>query len=375
MPSAPNGAQPTPSCETDDRSRRDEWRAWLRSGRVAAGSNPSFAVGTPSVTAFGSRTVTPACSSRSFSIAPTSMVLQAVPDAFVEARERRVADRRGDAQRIDHLQRQPAILLRELHHEARREVADQRPLGHRDRELVVPGHRRAQHAQHQVEREPRLRRRRRAPRVDAAPNACASRLFRSFIVCPAPSSPQWKKSVPMQSSSGRQRAITSAGPPTISVSVPATAASAVLPTGLSIISAPFARDPRADAARGLRIDRAHVDVDRTRPDARDDAVGAERDALDVRRIRQHRDDEVDRAAATSRGVAAERAPAAVNAATACGTTSHTTSSCPLARRLRAIGAPIVPNPMKPAIMTLSISRWTNRARARARERARVERHA
>jgi hypothetical protein len=77
--------------------------------------------------------------------------------------------------------------------------------------------------------------------VDAAPSACASRLFRSFIVCPAPSSPQWKKSVPMQSSNGRQRAITSAGPPTISVSVPATAASAVLPTGLSIISAPFSR--------------------------------------------------------------------------------------------------------------------------------------
>ena len=141
----------------------------------------------------------------------------------------------------------------------------------------------------------------------------------SFIVCPAPSAPQWKKSrahAVEQRTAARDRP--PAGPPTISVSVPATAASAVLPTGLSIIAAPFARDRRADAARGLRIDRAHVDVDRARPDALDDAVGPERDALDVRRVRQHRDDEVDSPRATSRGVAAARAPAAVNAATDCG---------------------------------------------------------
>ena len=71
----------------------------------------------------------------------------------------------------------------------------------------------------------------------------------SFIVWPAPSSPQWKKSVPMQSSSGGTRAMSAASPPTISVSVPATAASAVLPTGLSIIAAPFART----AAPTLRV--------------------------------------------------------------------------------------------------------------------------
>ncbi len=43
--------------------------------------------------------------------------------------------------------------------------------------------------------------------------------------------------------------MTSAGPPTISVSVPATAASAVLPTGESIIAAPFC----AIAAPTLRV--------------------------------------------------------------------------------------------------------------------------
>ena len=85
--------------------------------------------------------------------------------------------------------------------------------------------------------------------IDASDTAVASRLLMSFIVCPAPSSPQWKKSVPMQSSTGRQRATTSAAPPTISVSVPATAASAVLPTGLSIIAAPFA----AIAAPTVRV--------------------------------------------------------------------------------------------------------------------------
>src|SRR5665213_1800865 len=53
----------------------------------------------------------------------------------------------------------------------------------------------------------------------------------------------------MQARISRQRAITAASPPAISVSVPFTAASAVLPTGQSIIEAPFA----AMAAPTLRV--------------------------------------------------------------------------------------------------------------------------
>ncbi len=54
------------------------------------------------------------------------------------------------------------------------------------------------------------------------------------------------------------------------------------------------RDRCPDLARGGGIDRAHVDVHRTRANPGDDAVGAERDALDIRCIGQHRDHDLAR---------------------------------------------------------------------------------
>ena len=171
----------------------------------------------------------------------------------------------------------------------------ERPLVHRDGELVVPRHRRLQHADHRVEREPRLhagyqrlddclRTMRREQVVDelhrlaGAELAAMEEVGAHAIRAPAGT-----------------RAIRLGVAPTISVSVPATACSAVLPTGLSIIAAPFGDHP-PDALRRRGIDRAHVDVDAAGPDALDDAVGAERHPLDVGRIGQHRDDDVARPA-------------------------------------------------------------------------------
>src|SRR5262245_45101576 len=53
------------------------------------------------------------------------------------------------------------------------------------------------------------------------------------------------------------------------------------------------------------------------------------------------------AAATSFGVAAACAPASTSAFTACGCVSYTTSRWPFLITLRAMGPPIVPNPMQP----------------------------
>src|SRR4029078_10923116 len=100
----------------------------------------------------------------------------------------------------------------------------------------------------------------------------------------------------MQSSTGRARAITSAGPPTIRVNAPATANSAVFPTGLSLIAAPLPAvvapilrvasdvggvpaDRRAYPAGRRGIDRTHIDENGVATDSLDDAVGPQGDAL------------------------------------------------------------------------------------------------
>ena len=99
--------------------------------------------------------------------------------------------------------------------------------------------------------------------------------------------------------------------------------------GLSIIAAPLAAiaAPTLRVVRG--IDRAHVDVDRAGRNALDDAVRAERDALDVGRVGQHGDHDVARAprlrAASSRACA----PASTSACTAGGLTCRTPSAVPL----------------------------------------------
>ena len=85
--------------------------------------------------------------------------------------------------------------------------------------------------------------------IDASRHRVASRLLMSFIVCPAPSSPQWKKSVPMQSSTGRQRATHLGRAADHQRQRARHRGSAVLPTGLSIIAAPLA----AIAAPTLRV--------------------------------------------------------------------------------------------------------------------------
>src|SRR5665647_200507 len=56
--------------------------------------------------------------------------------------------------------------------------------------------------------------------------------------------------------------------------------------------------------------------------------------------------------ATSLAVAAARAPSAVNSATAVVLMSHTTSSCPAARRFFAMGLPMMPSPTNPIFTTL-----------------------
>src|SRR3569833_662806 len=53
------------------------------------------------------------------------------------------------------------------------------------------------------------------------------------------------------------------------------------------------------------------------------------------------------ASATAFGDSAATAPAATSAFTACGLRSNTVSVCPAFITLRAIGAPMVPRPMKP----------------------------
>ena len=56
-----------------------------------------------------------------------------------------------------HGEGETAVLVRELHHETRLEIAFEGPVVHSDRELLVPGHRRLQNADHGVEGEARLR--------------------------------------------------------------------------------------------------------------------------------------------------------------------------------------------------------------------------
>ena len=107
--------------------------------RVAAGSKLTLAAGrvavAAAVTPSPMRTSTPAGLLAQLEQRADVVVLQPASDGLVEARQRGASDRRVDAELLDHLQRQPAILVRELHHEAGTEVAGERPLRHRDREL------------------------------------------------------------------------------------------------------------------------------------------------------------------------------------------------------------------------------------------------
>jgi hypothetical protein len=153
----------------------------------------------------------------------------------------------------------------------------------------------------------------------------------------------------MQSSSGRQRATTSAGPPTMSVNVPATAASAVLPTGLSIIAAPFVAiaAPTLRVVSGSMVLMSMYTEPARIPSAMPSLPSATRSTSGASGSMVMT---ISLAAATAFGVVATLAPAASSFCIAAACTSCTVSRCPLPRMLRAIGAPIVPSPMKPTSM-------------------------
>src|SRR5262245_10644271 len=186
-------------------------------------------------------------------------------------------------------------------------------------------------------------------------------LFASFTSVPAPGSPRWKTFFPKARSRPSTRSKAAREPLAITVSVPCAAPIAPPETGASTSSTPA---PTSSSASRRTI--AHELVERStwtsprRAPARIPASPRTTDSTstgpgsEVITTRQR--------AATSRGLAALRAPASASGRSASGRRSWTTSACPASSSRRAIGAPIVPTPMKPT----SSAPATRRSRRPAR---------
>ena len=145
----------------------------------------------------------------------------------------------------------------------------------RAQDARVAGRARHQLVQHGADRGPRAR---------ASASACAiaamltpaQRLLQSFAACPRPWSPTCTTSVPSASKSGRARSAAAAAPPTMIVSVPASAPIVPPETGASSASMPRARERRGELARERRRRGRHVDAERAGREALGETAVAER---------------------------------------------------------------------------------------------------
>src|SRR5262249_18044101 len=125
-------------------------------------------------------------------------------------------------------------------------------------------------------------------------------LLRIFTTWPAPWSPQWVTSLPMQERYGRSASHASAGPPTMMLKVPSCAAWRVRATGASTNARPrgVARGAPGGRARrgGFRHQPggagAHVDGGVTAPAGARDAARAQAHALALAPARQQKKDRV-----------------------------------------------------------------------------------
>ena len=226
-------------------------------------------------------------------------------------------------------ERDAAILVRELQHEAGREIALERPHREGDGQLVVPGHGLLHHAGHGLERQPRLhagcedlgieRHQRRRQQVVgrlhgvAVAEAAAVEEVRAHAVEHGTHARDGRL---VAADHQRQRA----GDRVLGR----------LADGAVDHAAAFRRERPADLARRLRRARAHVDHDRAGCSAGGDAVGPERDLLDIRRIGQHGDDDVAGAPRPPPATSRPCAPLATSRCTAAGSMSWTVSAWPFA---------------------------------------------
>ena len=166
-------------------------------------------------------------------------------------------------------------------------------------------------------------------------------LLQILAAWPAPASPQWTAFWPMISNSGRTVANASSLPPAMKVSVPAAAPPIPPETGAS-------SDPNSAAAACAATSRAlsTSTVEQSHRIAPGFIAGITCAATDFR------------ICPFGSMVMTTSAPAAASTAPVAGDTPSTSAaagskpdtSCPAAARLRAIGAPMFPSPMKPIFM-------------------------
>lgn len=141
--------------------------------------------------------------------------------------------------------------------------------------------------------------------------------------------------------------------PTITDSVPSIAFGSPPLTGASNISTPFAFSASLIsrlASGAIEL----ISINTVRLRAFDDTVLAQRNLFHMRRVRQHRDDDVtlfsDRLRRRGRF-----APAAMTSAIASGLRSDTTSEYPAFSKFLLMGLPMMPKPIKPTFIVIAFS--------------------
>ncbi len=183
--------------------------------------------------------------------------------------------------------------------------------------------------------------------ASAVPIMCTASnwLLHTLATCPAPAGPAWKMFLPMLARIGRARSRVAAAPPTIKVRVPAAAPAVPPETGASSRAMPRAAAARwtLRAASGAMVEHSSTRlpgaITLSRP-------ASPRYNPSTWRLAGSMLITTSAALTASAALLAARAPCAASSSTALATRSNTLRLWPALSRLRAMGRPIWPRPIK-----------------------------